>query len=173
MITIIERCHCYDPKYPMFIKSQPCKNYTQYKCISEQYYNVLNWPMNFTTKYTLNCPLECESIDYDAQVSSSDYPSVEYYDFFMNGSKENLTQLINKGIDLSTFESFKQYFYSMNIFYANTEYTIISETPQQTFIDLLTNLGGSLGMFLGFSVFSLLEVFEILFEIILTLIFKN
>ena len=68
------------------------------------------------------------------------------------------------GIDLSNLDSFKRYYYSINVFYPRLKYTLITESAQLTVISLLSNLGGSLGIFLGFSVFSLLEVFEVLVE---------
>ena len=79
----------------------------------------------------------------------------------------------NFGTDLSSYDSFREYFYAINIFYPSLKYTYISESPQMTVLNLLSSLGGSLGMFLGFSVFSLLELFELLFELILNLVFSK
>ena len=41
-----------------------------------------------------------------------------------------------------------------SILYPNNEHTEIRETPKTKFVDLISNLGGSLGIFLGFSIFS-------------------
>jgi len=42
------------------------------------------------------------------------------------------------------------------------KYTEISQTAKTSVIDLILNLGGALGIFLGISVFSLVEVVEVL-----------
>ena len=51
---------------------------------------------------------------------------------------------------------------TINVFYTSLEYTAIAETPQTTLVTLFTQLGGSLGMFISFSVFTLFEAVEVL-----------
>ncbi len=41
------------------------------------------------------------------------------------------------------------------------KFTEIKQTPKINVIDLISNLGGVLGIFLGFSVFSLIEIVEV------------
>jgi hypothetical protein len=53
-----------------------------------------------------------------------------------------------------------------SIFYEDLKYTLISQQPKMQFIDLISNIGGSLGLFVGISFISFLELFEILIEII-------
>ena len=53
-----------------------------------------------------------------------------------------------------------------SIFYEDLKYTLISQQPKMHFIDLISNIGGSLGLFVGISFISFLELFEILIEII-------
>jgi len=51
----------------------------------------------------------------------------------------------------------------MNYVYLKAmKYTEISQTAKTSVIDLILNLGGALGIFLGISVFSLVEVVEVL-----------
>ncbi len=79
----------------------------------------------------------------------------------------------NFGADSSAYDSFIDYLYAVNIYYSSLKYTYISESPQMSVLSLLSSLGDSLGMFLGFSVFSLLELFELLFELIWNLVFSK
>ena len=139
---------------------------------------------NFIHRYIDKCPLECDSMKYGFQLSSLFYPSYEayrqlttetcppacyplsnstitYYTYFLNTYK----------IDVSTYDLYKDYFYSMKIYYAKATFTQITEVPQQGVIDLLSSLGGTLGMFLGFSIFSLIEVFELIIYVLWTLLF--
>ena len=171
--TIIESCQCYFTAFLMLYNSPPCLNKTQIECFNTRYKSfVYNIKENYDV-FLKDCPLECDSVEYELQITSLDFPTKENYNLFKN-DLDLFAKTQNKfNISLSTFEEYKTYYYSVNIFYVTTQYTLISESPQMTFTGLLTNLGGSLGMFLGFSVFSLLEVFEILFEIALILIFKK
>ena len=55
---------------------------------------------------------------------------------------------------------------SFNVYYDALEYTLISEKPQTLLVDLVSNIGGLLGIFIGISFLSILEIFEFLFELI-------
>jgi hypothetical protein len=76
------------------------------------------------------------------------------------------------GIDNMTLEEFKQTHLALSIYYPNNEHTEIRETPKTKFVDLISNLGGSLGIFLGFSIFSFVELFELVFQMIF-IVFKK
>ena len=54
----------------------------------------------------------------------------------------------------------------ISVFYEDLKYTWINQKPKMQFIDLISNIGGSLGLFVGISFISFLELFEILIEII-------
>ncbi len=54
---------------------------------------------------------------------------------------------------------------SVNIFYPTGTFTNIYEKPAVTFTTLLPDLGGRLGLFLGISILSFVEIFEVVYEI--------
>ena len=55
------------------------------------------------------------------------------------------------------------------VYYKNLKYTIISQEPKTETFNLISSIGGTLGLFLGVSFLSFIEIFEILFEIIFIL----
>ncbi len=165
---------------PKFFNTPPCLNSTQLDCLNNVASSYNTDQANFIKRYINRCPLECDTVKYDFQLSTLYYPSYEayiqltteivpyapnfkttlgytrpYYFYFLQEYK----------IDVSTYDLYRDYFYSMKIFYSKATYTQVTESPQQSFIDLLSSLGGNLGMFLGFSIFSLVEVFELLIKI--------
>jgi len=160
-------CGCFDSRYSRIYQTLSCLNSTQLACLYRE--------NDFFDKFScqLDCPLECDSITYNLQVSSLKFPNHELYDIFRNDSGAPLIFSSTYGIDISSIEMFREYYYSINIYYPSLKYTYISESPQTTVFGLLSSLGGSLGMFLGLSVFSLLEVFEIAFELIWHLIISK
>jgi hypothetical protein len=166
---IKDSCDCYYTAIEAFRTSTPCTNSTQIACLNDKIANVTNNMQSFIGQCARTvCPLECDSYEYNTQVTSLDYPSIEFYKLL----EINKTQS-KYNIDLSTYDLYKQYFYSLNFYYSSTIYTYVSESPQMTFVDLLSALGGSLGMFVGLSVFSLLETFEVLFRILWVLIAES
>ena len=54
----------------------------------------------------------------------------------------------------------------MRIYYNELKYTLISEEPKTEIFNFISNIGGILGLFLGVSFLSIIEIFEIIFEII-------
>ena len=54
----------------------------------------------------------------------------------------------------------------LNVNYANLQYTFINQIPKSDLISLISNIGGTLGLFLGISFFSLVEILEIFMEIV-------
>ena len=54
----------------------------------------------------------------------------------------------------------KQSVLSLKIFYNDLTYTLISQQPKMQLFDLISNIGGLLGLFLGVSFLTLAEVLE-------------
>jgi len=152
---IINACECYWTKYTRMYDAEPCLNVTQFECI---YYISNDFEQE---KCSSECPLECNSVTYHYSLSSLSFPSQSFYNkFYSDPIYINVT--MKYGINISTLESFQKYYLMLNVFYPYLEYTQITETAKFTWIDLLSQIGGSLGMFLGFSIFHLIEIVEIL-----------
>ena len=75
----------------------------------------------------------------------------------------------NEVLNISDFDEFKQNNLGVNIYLSSMEYTELWEMPQISFIDLVSNMGGALGIFLGFSIFSFIEILEIVVQILMIL----
>ena len=160
-VKIEQNCSCYYTGLgrvtPQIL---PCLNKTQLTCFSNTYRYVAYNQASFITECTPLCPLECDSIDYATTLSSLIYPSRDFYNLFSDEFNNRFAELTDVNYTV-TYDLIKEYFYSINVYYSSTQYTYINEQPQMTLVGLFSNLGGSLGMFVGFSVFSLLEIFEL------------
>lgn len=99
------------------------------------------------------CPLECSSIEFSIEKSFAGFPSREYAEELMDN-------------DFPTYESLQQSLLHLDIKYnVNIEYTTISEKEAVTLIDMIANIGGTLGLFIGISLLSFVELVEILIKI--------
>jgi hypothetical protein len=100
------------------------------------------------------CPLECDSIKYDTSISFTKFSENEFLSLFeLNGTVNNLI--------------------SIDIYYENLEYTRISQLPKMDFFDMISNIGGDLGLFIGISFLSFAEIIEIFGEILIILFEKK
>ena len=108
------------------------------------------------------CPLECESEFYTLTTSSLDYPTKIYADM-LSSQGAILSRFNNKK---PTYQQIKQSIASININYNQLGYTEVKEAQKITAIDLVTNVGGTMGLFMGLSFLSFIEIIELLIEII-------
>ena len=157
---IVENCSCYDMNYPMVYNSTPCK-LDKSNCTQNVYKLFKNNKIDDSCLE--QCPLECESIKYDVVLSNNVVLSKQGYELF----KIPIDYLVNMNGEFNlTYEEMKQRFLFLNIYYSELSYIKISETPKTSIIDLLSNLGGTLGLFVGISFLSFIEIVEIILEII-------
>ncbi len=100
------------------------------------------------------CPLECDSIEYSLTTYTLDYPTVG------NISERDITKHFSSKFE--TYEEVQRSFYSLIIYYKDLKYTFIKEEPNMVLADLVSNIGGLLGVFVGYSLISFMEIIELL-----------
>jgi hypothetical protein len=134
---------------------RPCLNVTDLICV-ENSYNTFSLD-EYQTK---SCPLECDSTAFDLSLSSLEYPDENTYELFKNGYKYDAIYLKYFNLTL-TYDLFKSNAAFFTVYFSNLQYTEITESPKTSMYDLFTQIGGSLGMFVSFSIFTLFELVEI------------
>ena len=150
---IIQSCSCYDLRYPQLFNYEiSCSSVEKYDCSTNV--TIFFRQNQIDNECLSNCPLECDSVQYDLSLSSSSYPSRQAYDLFSS-----------QVVGLS-YEQVKSRTLELNIYYAELSYTKISESPQTSIIDLFSNIGGTMGLYVGVSFLSFVEIVEALLEII-------
>ena len=167
--SIIEQCNCSysgfdNPYYGSNSSVQACINWNDYKCFTKQL-NAFD-PVECASK---SCPLECESVEYVLSVSSLVEPSLDngpWKRTFCN----SFTDLCNGTID---YETFRSYMASFTVSYPTLSYTQLKTSPAMTFASLLANLGGSMGLIVSVSVFTIFELVELIALIMHVLISKD
>jgi hypothetical protein len=114
---------------------------------------VVKFQADFNHKTCMQyCPSECDSFSYDITLTTQSI--IAYGNISLN----------------STFAEFLNYanltrtFYGIRVFYEDLRYTWINQQAKIELFGLVSNVGGILGLFLGFSFVSLMEIFEIIFE---------
>lgn len=58
----------------------------------------------------------------------------------------------------------------LRIYFDILEYEHINEIPKVNIIDLISNMGGTLGLFLGMSFLSFFEIFDLIYHLIARLL---
>ena len=125
------------------------------KCI-DSYTNKIISDKEFFIKYCLDrCPVECDYIIYKTNTNYVQFSDkvLDYYKLMYPQYGNMTNEMLGKNVVY------------LNVNYANLQYTFINQIPTSDLISLISNIGGTLGLFLGISFFSLVEILEIFMEI--------
>jgi len=109
---------------------------------------TMKYKRNFTKNSVVEncakyCPLECDSTIYTYSMSTG--------------------QPANESTTTTTFR----------VFYNSLKVATISQKPKTQLFDLVSNIGGIFGLFIGLSFVSLFEIGEIFIEILISILFRN
>ncbi|CAF0973970.1 unnamed protein product [Brachionus calyciflorus] len=143
---LISKCNCTDPQKLFF------KNVKNCLTLEEIFCNFKNYKY-FTTQMNVK------------EISFSEYPT--------NIQAQGIyTSIRNTPSFNHSIEEIKENSLQVKIYYAQLKYETIDETKQMDLVDLISNIGGILGLFIGISILSFAELIEIFIEI-LFVIFSN
>jgi hypothetical protein len=154
--TIIDSCKCYYTKYDdLGTNVTACLNDIETDCLEEQIdaFNIEACQAN-------SCPLECDSVTYDLSFSNLEYYDELTYETEIGNDQDIKDMYALYNLTLS-YELFKSSCVLFTIYYPSLKYEQISESPKTQIIDLFTQIGGALGMFVSFSIFTIFELIEI------------
>uniref|UniRef100_A0A0N4ZVE7 Acid-sensing ion channel 1 n=1 Tax=Parastrongyloides trichosuri TaxID=131310 RepID=A0A0N4ZVE7_PARTI len=144
----IRKCGCTPMIYNIIGDYKNCLPYEIYSCFVPNR-NDTNSTLSFALQdlpMCQECKADCDSWQYNVYNS--------YGDDFSIGALTYLKQKV---------PSWKNYYIlknivAINIFFREIGYTEYSQKQSTTFVEILSNIGGNMGLFLGMSVLSLIEV---------------
>ena len=144
---IIKTCNC-----SLGSEQTPC-DYMVNNCSNKVFDSF-----SYEAECAQQCPLECDTTYFSLFEKFSPTFLTEFEGFDKN---------ISANFDLSnlTAEQIENIVW-FRVKYENLKYTEISQTAKTTFADLVSNLGGIIGVFLGLSFLSLIEVVELFLEVL-------
>ena len=78
----------------------------------------------------------------------------------------SVTTALNVSLTNLSLAELTNRYLEINLFYGTTKYAVLTEKAAMTQVDLLASAGGLVGLFLGGSMLSLLEIVTIWIEIL-------
>ncbi|KAM8933457.1 epithelial sodium channel subunit gamma-like [Pelodytes ibericus] len=160
--SIMENCGCshWEFAYPKDSGFPKCNlsNTSVRECVKLYEFKFAHDQLN------CHCPLQCKEDLYELTVSGSQWPSTAFIENFSKELKEMGGQMKdiadNPGLIRDNFVKVVVYFKQLN-------FELIEEEPSMTEINLISNMGGLVGLWVGFSVCTLAEFFELFLDILL------
>ena len=155
---IVENTGCYIKFYPNYNNSLPCNSEKNIKEALELRYFFYNEKEN--EKCYQHCPFKCDTQKFI--LSSTNKCN------FLTDEQSNIIKYNpSKKFINYTVQDIKENFVEIKVYYPKLEYTRIDEFAKITELDLISNIGGTMGLFLGMSFLSLIEIVEFLTKEIL------
>ena len=113
-----------------------------------------------------DCPIECQKTGFSYSTSFSQFPSnycaQQFHDKYLSSLAGNNSSVMDFN---SYYNYLKENELYMRIYFEESTETVVSQDPKYQTSDLISNLGGTIGLFTGFSFLSLIEIIEILANI--------
>ena len=174
----IKKCGCYDYSLP-YIANYRIDNLRVFGCFSEQdltclehNYNILF--ENFIEECDQFCIMECHPKYFSKTIYTATYPTTWYANQFFKYNVLNETLLQNNlSSSILSFTYLQNTVSKVNIFYQELIYSSVSELPASSISDLISFTGGNLGLFLGMSLLTFIEMIDMVIQIIQNMIRKR
>ena len=158
----IEKCNCSNVFLPLFNDSSYiCLQVDEQLCLYE-FVIYFGSNKNQIDDCNKQCPYECNSIEYDIATTKASYPTRYHKELLFN-----LTDISTKGV---TIDNVQDSLAKVNVFYKSLEYKLVEQKIQMSTENFFSNIGGTLGLYIGISFLSLIELVELLFNIVLSIV---
>jgi hypothetical protein len=158
----VSNCNCTTSSLLSLYNVSDCEKPDEIKCLDKTRTTLLANGYSDTYCYP-NCPLECKRVKYSTSISTSRLLS----DLFVSNVVNNPTYYSSFTNNTINESELVNYLIKLNIYYGSLTYTVITESAAINLVSLLSNIGGTLSLFLGISVLSIIEIFEVVIEIII------
>lgn len=154
-----------DPSQPQLLESDVgfCLTFADAYCHANKYMEF--FAQDVKARCSAECPLECNQLSYRITSSRSDYPSKVYYDFLVKDP--SIARRFGLNAYLITYDNMKRSVLGLNIYYQTLNYILIEQDKKMTLFDLISNIGGLLGLFCEISFLSIVELIDLVTAVLL------
>jgi len=108
------------------------------------------------------CPIKCDSMSFSITPFFKPFPS--------HGNISNKTKIENNIQRFNTYEEVNKHLVILVIYYKELQYTLVKKEAKTETFNFVANFGGIMGLFLGVSFLSFVEIIEIFLEIFFALL---
>ncbi|XP_041453459.1 acid-sensing ion channel 1C-like isoform X1 [Lytechinus variegatus] len=145
---VIDRCGCKEPYMPG--NSSVCNPVELYDCAASA---TVDFIKNASSE--CECPVPCHSVTYEPVVTTAGFPSHFW--------AQTLAQIYQREYNVSlSSDYFSENMLFINLFFKELSIEKITQQKAYTFFSLLCDIGGSMGLWLGGSILTFFELFDLL-----------
>ncbi|CAL1540639.1 unnamed protein product [Lymnaea stagnalis] len=156
---IMETCHCYDEIYQdindvmkISDKDTPCQNASQITCVTR-----VKWRFDDNAS-SCACDSPCSEKVYGRNVASRMWPSDSVASLMVESMRTTKK-------DLAVSTDVQEDFIKLNIYFEELNFEELEEQIDYEFTQLMSDVGGTIGLWIGLSILSMFELFHVLLQI--------
>ncbi|KAL8582114.1 hypothetical protein ACOMHN_004034 [Nucella lapillus] len=139
---------------------KPCRNKKEVACMLRALWRYQSGAV------TCNCYNPCTESKYEKSMSSRPWPNQEYAKHILvKTACRRITAEKCQLLKTKDAHQLSREFVKLNIFYEDLNYENITEEPDYETVQFISDVGGTLGLWIGLSVLSLIEVFQLFVEL--------
>ncbi|KAK6018880.1 Amiloride-sensitive sodium channel [Ostertagia ostertagi] len=155
---IVTDCECYDPAYQHAddggaTPSCADGNQTENLACIERIENSDSGEFNIIRD--CDCPQPCEVDSYSVTVSTAKWPSTAYKP---EECQKNAPDSAWAAANMNCLEWYQKNTLLVEIYYERMNYQVLTESPAYSLVNLVSDVGGQVGLFLGMSIISVIEL---------------
>lgn len=162
--SAIKTCKCFEDEWEEFPfddqNLKPCRTETEQKCLFDLYERFLKGDLQCT------CDNPCNELAYVKSISQRQWPTTAYarvlLDWVCDWSPTTCEKIKD---DLSRIYLVNNNFLKLNIYFEDLNFEEITEKEQIEIQQLLSDVGGAIGLWIGLSILSLCEVLQLIVEL--------
>ena len=178
--AMASRCQCIDSYETNYSINSGINNASNYYCDptdkvqSECRQNIYR-DFKSNNLSCSRCPQGCKTTSFSQQQSMSPWPTENFSPFFVSKMlKSNSERVVsyvedvvsNANISQSTLSaSVRRNFARLEVYYETLNFEKMSESPGYEIVDLLSDFGGNIGLWIGWSVLALFEILQFVYEV--------
>ena len=160
--------------------------YTEQGVFTQRFWTLINCYYQFTLNQdSCDCPVPCSETQYDISSSSAYWPNIHYhlafYEFYIRDDDryrekfEAYERILNNSYsqcDAETLEELRKLqlieknFLEVTVKMSQRLVQLADDVPQLALSTVVSNLGGSLSLFLGVSIMTAAEIIELIYSLV-------
>ncbi|KAH9491440.1 hypothetical protein Btru_032187 [Bulinus truncatus] len=161
-----EACKCYDHSelelYDVMKNPKglpPCRNTSELMCLSKEEFEF------DATESSCNCNNPCREKIYEKTLAARQWPSKSHADLLIQAICQKIPNDLCKILKNKNDSDKLEDFIKVNIYFEDLNYEELSEKADYELTQLLSDIGGSIGLWIGLSVLSMFELFHLVTDI--------
>lgn len=159
----IEEIGCYDMRLPKIFDAEPCNNETTFKRLRSIEKHEDERSSSLSNCDSL-CPQECETVSLDVSVSYFDFPTYYMYKLILANNESMLRKYFKTEGGNITHEMLSKSLAAVNIHFNEIKIVQMNESEAMSFAELVSNIGGTIGLFIEFNILASVAFFEVLLQ---------